>query len=60
MEIQKMADKFKTLEKNLEIVSQINQRMESLQAKIEELDRWRNMEKGAPSGLPIVKAYESG
>ena len=29
--------------------------MESLQAKIEELDKWRNMEKNVPSSLPTVK-----
>ena len=57
-EIQKMADKFKALEKHLEIVSQINQRMESLQTKIEELDRWRNMKKNVPSGLPAIKDYD--
>jgi hypothetical protein len=32
--------------------------MESLQTKIEELDKWRNMEKNVPSGLPAVKAYD--
>ena len=35
-EIQKMEDKVKVLEKHLEIVSQININMESLQVKIEE------------------------
>ena len=54
----KDADKVKYLGKCLEIVSQINQKMESLQTKIEELDRWRNMEKNVPSGLPTIKAYD--
>jgi predicted RNase H-like nuclease (RuvC/YqgF family) len=57
-EIQKMAEKVKALEKHLEIVSRINLKMESLQAKIEELDKWRNMEKNVPSSLPAVKAYD--
>ena len=34
-EMQKMADKVKMVEKHLEIVSQTNQRMRDLQAKIE-------------------------
>ena len=38
-EIQKMEDKVKSLKKHLEIVSQINQKMESLQTKIEVLER---------------------
>jgi hypothetical protein len=41
--------KKKTLEKHLEIVSQI---------KIKELDKWRNMEKNVPSILPPVKSYD--
>lgn len=53
-----MAEKVKALEKHLETVSQINLKMESLQTKIEELDRWRNMEKSVPSGLPAVKSYD--
>ena len=57
-EIQKMTKKVKALEKHLEIVSQINVKMESLQAKIEELDKWRNMEKNVPSSLPTIKAYD--
>ena len=36
-EIQKMADKVKMVAKNLEIVSQTNQRMRDLQAKIEDI-----------------------
>ena len=38
-------------------MSQINLKMESLQVKIEELDKWRNMEKSVPSSLPTVKYY---
>lgn len=32
--------------------------MESLQAKIEELDQCRNLEKNVPGGLSIIKAYD--
>ena len=32
--------------------------MESLQVKIEELDRWINIENNSPSGLPGIKAYD--
>ena len=53
-----MAEKVKALEKHLEIVSQINLKIESLQAKIEELDKWRNIEKSFPSILPAVKSYD--
>jgi hypothetical protein len=53
-----MARKIKTLEKLLKIVSQANLKIESLQVKIEELDRWRNMEKSVPSILPAVKTYD--
>ena len=53
-----MVEKVKALEKHLEILSQINLKMESLQAKIEELDKWRNMEKNIPSNLPTAKAYD--
>ena len=53
-----MDEKVKALEKHLEIVSQINLKMESLQVKIEELDKWRNMEKNVPSILPAVKSYD--
>ena len=56
-EIQKMFDKVKVLEKHLEIVSQINLKMESLQLKIEDIDKWRNMEKKVASILPAVKTY---
>ena len=31
--------------------------MESLHMKIEELARWRNMEKNVPSALPPIKSY---
>ena len=56
--IQNMADKMKMVEKNIEIVSQINQKMRSLQAKIEYLDEWRSKEKNVPSSLPIIKIYD--
>jgi uncharacterized protein YPO0396 len=60
MEIQNMEEKVKALEKHLEIVSQINLKMESLQAKIEELDKWSNMDKNVPNILPTVKDYDIG
>jgi hypothetical protein len=53
-----MEKKVKDLENHLKIVSQINLKMESLQIKIEELDRWRNMEKSVRSGLLKIKAYD--
>jgi hypothetical protein len=58
IEIQMMAEKVKALEKHLKIVSQINLKMESLQTKIEELHRRRNMGKGVPSGLPTIKDFD--
>ena len=54
-----MVEKVKPMEKHFEIVSQINLNMESLQAKIEELDKLRNMEKNVPSSLPIVNIMTS-
>ena len=53
-----MAEKVKSLEKHLKIISQFNLKMESLHTKIEELDRWRNMEKSVPSGLTVIKYYD--
>ena len=53
-----MVDKVKVLENNLKIVSQINLKMESLQVKIVELDKWRNIEKNVPSSLPVIKTYD--
>ena len=53
-----MVDKVKILEKHIEIVSQINLKMESLQVKIEELDKWRSIEKNVPSSLPVIKTYD--
>ena len=53
-----MADKMKMMEKHLEIVSQTNQRMISLQVKIEYLDKWRKMEKNVPSSLLVIKIYD--
>ena len=56
--IQKMVDKVKMLEKHHEIVSQVNLKMESLQAKIEELDRWRSTKNNVPSSLSVIKTYD--
>ena len=53
-----MADKVKMVEKHLEIVSQINQKMRSLQVKIEDLDKWRSIEKNVPSSLLVIKSYD--
>ena len=53
--IQMMDEKLKYLEKHFKILSQINLKMESLQFKIEELDKWRKMEKNVPSSLPVEK-----
>ena len=56
--IQKMTNKMKSVKKHLEIVSQTNQRMRCMQAKIEDLDEWRNKEKNVPSSLPVIKIYD--
>ena len=53
-----MEEKVKALDKHLEIVSQTNLKMKSLQAKIEDLVKWRNMEKHVPNSFPVVKAYD--
>jgi len=53
-----MVDKVKVLEKHLEIVSHINLKMGSLQVKIEELDKWRSIEKNVPSILQVIKSYD--
>ena len=58
MEILKMDEKVKALEKHLDIVSHINSKMESLQVKIDKLDKWRNTEKSVPRFLPAIKAYD--
>ena len=58
MEIQKMEDKIKYFKKHIDISSHINQKMESLWIKVEEMDRWRNMEKIIPSVLLGIKAYD--
>jgi CRISPR/Cas system-associated endonuclease Cas3-HD len=57
-EIKKMANKVKMVEKHLEIVSQTNQRMRDLQAKIENLEEWRTTEKNVPSSLLVIKSYD--
>ena len=56
--IQKMANKMKMVEKHLEIVSQTNQGMRCLKAKIEDLDEQRNKEKNVPSNLSIIQSYD--
>ena len=53
-----MVDKVKVLEKHIKIVSQINLKMKSLQVKIEELEKWRNIEKNVPSRIPVIKTYD--
>ena len=58
IEIQNIAKKVKALEKHLETVSKINVKMESIQSKIEDIDKWRNIEKSVPSSLPVFKAYD--
>ena len=40
------------------IVSQINQKMRSLQVKIEDLNKWRSIQKNGPNILPVVKSYD--
>ena len=57
-EIQKMVDEVKMVEKHLEIVSQINLNMISLQVKIEDLDKWGSIEKNVPSILLVIKRYD--
>ena len=42
-EVQKMVDMLKSLEKHLEVASQIHRNMESLNVKIEELEEWRSL-----------------
>ena len=46
------------VEKHMENASQVNQNMESLRMKTEELDEWINQEKNVSSGLLIIKAYD--
>ena len=53
-----MTDKFKSIKKNLKIVSQTYQRMRDLQAKILELKEWRSAEKNIPSSLSTIKSYD--
>ena len=56
--IKKMVDKVKMVEKHLEIISQTNQRMRNLQARIEYLEEWRNTEKNVPTNIPVIKCYD--
>jgi hypothetical protein len=53
-----MDDKVKDLENHPEIVSQINLKIVSLQVKIEELEKWRSIEKNVPSSLPVIRNYD--
>ena len=53
-----MVDKMKMVEKHLEIVSQTNQKMRTLQDNIEDIDEWRNKEKSVPSSLQVIKSYD--
>ena len=53
-----MDDKVKMVENHLEIVSQINQKMRSLQVMIEDLDKWRRLENNVPSILLVIKSYD--
>ena len=46
------------MEKHLENVSQTNQRMIDLQAKIEYLEEWRNKENNVSSSLLVIKSYD--
>ena len=40
-------------------MSHINLKMESLQVKIKDLDKWRDMEKNVPCSLPVIKTYDN-
>ena len=53
-----MVNTIKALEIHLENASKINQKMESLRVKIEEIDRWINIENNSLSGLPGIKPFE--
>ena len=53
-----MVNKVKMVEKHLKIVYHTNQRMRDLQAKIEDLEEWRNMEKNVPSILVVISSYD--
>jgi hypothetical protein len=53
-----MAYTIKALEIHLENTSRLNQKIESLWLKIEDLDRWRNIKKNDPIGLPGIKSYD--
>ena len=53
-----MVDKVKLVDKHLEIVSEINLKMRSMQVKIEDLDKWRTIEKNVPSTLLVIISYD--
>ena len=52
---QKLADTIKSFDRHLENASQINQKMESLWIKIEDVDRWIIIENNSPSGILGIK-----
>ena len=56
--VKKMTDKFKMIEKHIEIVSQTYQRMRDLQEKIIEFEEWRSTENNIPSSLLMIKIYD--
>ena len=58
VEVRKIVDMLKALEKHLKVASQIHRSVESLQSKIEELEEWRNLGKNVSNGLPILKSYD--
>ena len=53
-----MADKVKMVETHFEIVSHVNQEMRSMQVNIEDLDKWRSMEKNVSSSLLMITSYD--
>ena len=56
-EAKKLDDKFKMVEKHLEIVSKTYQRMRDLQANIVKLEEWRSTENNIPSSLLVIRRY---
>ena len=58
VEVQKMVDMLKALEKHLEVALQTHKSMESLQVKIEEMEEWRSSKKNVPDRLPTLKSYD--
>lgn len=56
--VKKMVNKFKMIEKHLDIISQRYQRMINLQENIIEIEGWRSIENNIPSSLSSVKSYD--